>query len=466
MNTRKNIFLSHATPEDSTFSKWLAAKLTLSGFHVWHDLDHLKGGDTFWNKIESAIRNETFRFIAIVSNNSFQKDGVRMEWSLAATVEKQIPGFIIPVRIDGFDFSQLPIIIHSKNVIDFNRGWHHGLSQLLDTLEELQTPRLENVDPSEAKLWFKNQVENPITWVDKSEILESNWLPIRALPPAIETNRILNDVRRIPLTEKNQIIPWFEYGEHISGFAPSWELINAFKDTIPLKFFNALDTERFLTHGATIGEAPISPRDARYRLEYLIRQAWDLAMGKAGLKAYALANDKLIWYVPSGLIHKDKIAFKESNGKTRHKNLVGKSEKYKVSWHYAVGANVILGEPKRIQLTAHIVFNDLDTKLPIESLQRMHRLRRGFCRNWWNDTWRSFLKAFLTLISKNQSVIQLPVGNNRFVTLDSETLTFTSPHGLSDALELSEDEDVLLDENDDELLIDSDDFVFSEEDDS
>jgi hypothetical protein len=232
---------------------------------------------------------------------------------------------------------------------------------------------------------------------------------------------------------------------------------------VPLKFFNGLETERFLSHGATIGESPISAKDARYRVEYLIRQAWDLAMEQAGLKAYSLASNRLIWYVPSGLLQKNKVTFTDANGKMRRKNLVGQSDKYKVSWHYAIGAHVVLVEPRRIQLTAHIVFNDLETKAPLDSLQRMHKLRRGFCKNWWNDEWRSFLKAFLTFISKNKSVIQLPVGNNRFVTLDASTLTFTTPRGLSDSQELSADEVVHLDESGVELVFDNHDVSFNDE---
>ncbi len=118
--TPSTLFLSHATPEDNDFTRWLAGKLILAGYTVWYDLDRLKGGDYFWKKIESAIRNDSIRLIAIVSNVSHKKDGVRNEWELGMTIEKQIPGFVIPVRIDGFDFSQLPITIHRKNVIDFS----------------------------------------------------------------------------------------------------------------------------------------------------------------------------------------------------------------------------------------------------------------------------------------------------------------------------------------------------------
>lgn len=35
--TRRVLFLSHATPEDSTFAKWLASQLAIAGYEVWCD---------------------------------------------------------------------------------------------------------------------------------------------------------------------------------------------------------------------------------------------------------------------------------------------------------------------------------------------------------------------------------------------------------------------------------------------
>ena len=120
--TRESIFISHATPEDSGFVRWLGARLELAGYSVWHDLGRLKGGDQFWDKIEGAIRNDSFRFLAVVSTVAVDKQGVKDEWALAQTVEKSLPGFVIPLRLDKYDFSLLPIGIHRKNVIDFANG--------------------------------------------------------------------------------------------------------------------------------------------------------------------------------------------------------------------------------------------------------------------------------------------------------------------------------------------------------
>lgn len=441
---RTRIFLSHATPEDNEFTRWLARKLTIAGYSVWCDLDQLKGGDYFWSKIENSIRNHSIRMIAIVSNASYLKDGVRNEWELGVTIEKQMPGFLIPVRIDNFDFSQLPITIHRKNVIDFNRGWHLGLTQLLDTLDAAQVEKSHSSDRACAKGWLPTPAEDAINWVDRQETLESNWLPITELPPAIETTKILGSERKIQLTNITRELPWFEYGDQIVGFAPRKDLVEMFKETVMLSPMTALDTESFISGGITWGDNRVLPFDARNRVVTLVRLAWDLKMEKLGLKPYELSNRQLIWYVPSGLTPKDKVEFLEANGKRRKKQLTGTSEKLKVNWHYAVSMHPVLEGIRRIELRAHIVFTDNEGQF-VESA-RMHQLRRRFCKSWWNDRWRGFMRAFLTLAAQGTNTISLPVGGGRSIQIEASPLTFLAPKGLSDLVELNDDDDVVIDE--------------------
>lgn len=460
---RTQLFLSHATPEDNEFTRWLAGKLTLAGYKVWCDLDRLKGGDYFWNKIENAIRNDCVRMIAIVSAASHKKDGVRNEWDLGVTLEKEIPGFVIPVRIDGFDFSQLPITIHRKNVIDFHRGWHLGLAQLLDTLEESLIGKSTSSDPAAAKAWLPLPPEGAIQWVDRQETLESNWLSIKALPPAIETTKLLGNERQIPITNTTRELPWFEYGDQIVGFAPREALVVMFKETVMLRPMTAVDTESFINGGITWGANQISTFDARNRVATLVRQAWDLRMEKLGLKPYELSNRRLIWYVPAGLVPKDKVEFLEENGKRRKKQLTGTSAKLNVNWHYAISMHPVLDGIRRIELRAHIIFTDSEGQL-VGSVARMHQLRRRFCKSWWNDRWRGFLRAFLTLAAQGSDTISLPVGGGRVIQIGASPMTFHSPKGLSDLLEPGDDDEVLLDEiigdcPGDDLLIEVEDEV-------
>jgi hypothetical protein len=63
----------------------LSVGLELAGFSVWRDLDCLKGGDYFWDKIERAIRYESYRFLAVVSTVAVDKQVQRLcclEWNV------------------------------------------------------------------------------------------------------------------------------------------------------------------------------------------------------------------------------------------------------------------------------------------------------------------------------------------------------------------------------------------------
>lgn len=155
--TKKKIFLSHATPEDNEFTRWLGAKLTLAGYDVWYDLQRLKGGDITWEKIERAIREEAVRLVAIISKISHGKDGVRKEWTLGSNLEKKHPGFVIPVRIDEFNFDDVTILFSGKNILDFNRDWFGGLIQLIESCSDTRSMLESSKDAAQASLWRASQ---------------------------------------------------------------------------------------------------------------------------------------------------------------------------------------------------------------------------------------------------------------------------------------------------------------------
>jgi TIR domain len=114
---RDMLFVSHATPEDNEFSRWLALQLAKEGFPVWCDLTKLQGGEPFWKEIEDAIRLRTRRFLFVLSKNSNQKEGTLDELSVASTIRKQLKDdhFIIPLRIDDLPFGDININLHKLN---------------------------------------------------------------------------------------------------------------------------------------------------------------------------------------------------------------------------------------------------------------------------------------------------------------------------------------------------------------
>lgn len=452
-----SIFISHATPEDNDFVRWLGSKLELSGFKVWHDLDRLKGGDYFWDKIESAIRNESFRFIAVVSNVSVNKQGVKDEWALAGTIERTIPGFVIPVRIDDIPFSDAPIAIHRKNLVDFAGGWHKGLAQLIDTLQDASAPKIASPDPSLARHWLPALRPESIFRTLGKEMLDSSWLRIKELPPSIETARILGTERGIKLTDENRKTPWFEHEDRIVGFAKSVDLVALMKKSAMLQATkNAVDSQAFVTSGSSLGDKEVSRSEARKRAGNLVRQAWELAMEARGFACAVQSGERKVFYAtPDQTGGRGKfVNYIDFDGNKRRKALTGKSEKRDACWAFGVGIVTSFDDPWRIELRSAVIFTD-DSGAPLEDAVKAHRLRRGFCKNWWNGQWRTLMRAFLWLASDGKPELLLPVGSGRNIVLDPTPIQFEAPCGLSDiAQQLDETEPV--DEVDQEELVEED----------
>lgn len=429
---KTSIFISHATPQDNDFVRWLSARLELAGYEVWHDLGRLKGGDYFWDKIEKAIREETFRMLAVVSKKSVDKPGVKDEWALGLNLEKSTPGFVIPIRIDNYDFASLPINFQRKNVIDFAEGWHKGLSSLIDTLADVQAPKVTDPDPRSVRHWLAEMKEGAIIKTTRAESLDSTWLRVVSMPPALETARFLGRERGIKTTDENKHVPWFEHEDRIVGFAKSSDLVGLMTKSAMLEKSNSIDLEMFIDRDGKFGGAYVTQMEARKRVLNLMRQAWELAMEARGLTPHIQSAGRKVHYVSPELTggRGEYMPFLDVNGRSRKKALNGRSEKKKANWCYAVGIVPSLDDPRRIELRSTIVFTD-DQGQPLD-VARAHRLRMSFCRNWWNDRWRGFLRAFLTMVSDGQPEIWLPVGSGRFLVVEAAPMMFSSPTGLSD----------------------------------
>ena len=141
---RDTIFISHATPHDNDFVRWLGDRLTAHGYAVWADVFQLRGGTPFWTSIEEVLRKRAIKVIFVVSSHSIDADrsGVRNELSVADGLRKSLkdPEFIVPLRIDETPFDELPIQIHQLNTLDFSRDWDDRLPDLLDTLQSARVP--------------------------------------------------------------------------------------------------------------------------------------------------------------------------------------------------------------------------------------------------------------------------------------------------------------------------------------
>ena len=158
MSDRDVIFISHATPDDNEFVRWLG---TEADRHT-----ATKSGPT--SSISPAVR----RSGSASRTRSARRPSRSFSWSrrrvaipiaagcgtrfpVADAVKKSLkdPEFIIPVRIDDVAFGDLPIQIHQLNAIDFTSGWGAKLADLVDTLTKADVPRVVTDLTAEFDRW-------------------------------------------------------------------------------------------------------------------------------------------------------------------------------------------------------------------------------------------------------------------------------------------------------------------------
>jgi hypothetical protein len=435
VSVRRLVFISHATPHDNEVTLWLATRLAAAGYEVWSDLTKLIGGEFFWRDIEDAIRNHAAKFISLVSRAAVIKSGFLDELSIAIAEERRgnLGDFVIPCRVDDFDFAKLPAQMHRKNVIDFSGGWHLGLAKLLEKFALDNVPRRQSGTTDYLSQWSKQFLAFDANLQHSEETLASNWLPVSVWPTHV---RIALRDSEGPLAR--DAFPWPvapTVGRGLASFALARELTSNTSTTPRFLRETSLDAFMGLDDMARGGLA----RDHTRRIVVdLVRQAWERFCKSRGLVAATLSSGRLCWYWPLPESSLAATSYVDLDGATRKKQLVGRSEKRKVYWHYAVEAFTVFGDRPRLVLVSHVVFTE-DGNTPLESAARAHQLRRSFCKNWWQWQWRELLFAFLARLGSGDHLL-LPVASDAKITVSFHPSRFLAP--VSSAIVASPEEDM------------------------
>jgi len=425
MEKRQLVFISHANPEDNEFASWLGARLAAAGYEVWADVLNLLGGEKFWRNIGNTIKRETAVFIVALSRASYQKDGVLDEIALAVNAGRKInkQQFIIPIRLDDLPYTEFPEQLIRLNAIDFSTNWADGLSRLLTTLKDTQVPQSTTDTGDDLAAWQMYRLRQGALVSNTPEMLYSNWLSIRSLPSHIHFSRF-NALQEAVMRAFHEFqSPVVQHLRLASSFA---DVTSLQKETpnIPLERAYCVPLADFL-RGRSSDGPDLSWLDARNMVIGLVRKGWDQFAGSRGLLPYEFAHGSA-WFVPLDLIEGNSFAFEDEAGKTRRRRLVGKSEKRGVYWHFAVSEKVSLGDPMHLALRTHVVFTD-NGRTPLDSDARAHRLRRSFCKNWWNERWRDLLRAFVAFMANGSEEFYVSLGGDADVTIAASPITFEAP---------------------------------------
>lgn len=418
--SRDMIFLSHANPEDNEFTRWLSLQLARAGFPVWCDLTKLLGGEDFWRDIEAAIRNRTIRFLYVLSAVSNVKEGPRKELAVAQKVGKQLPDFVIPLKVDQLPYDDTNIELQRLNSVDFSTSWAAGLAALLHCLNEAGIPRKANFNPDAVSTWWRSNFGADIGVSPDADTYLSNWYEIESLP-RVSIHQIQGDVAQAKKT-LDASFPVFEYGNAFLSFASAKNLESSLRKC-------GLSISRTHTYdGATLlsGRCGVLPeKDARNAVLFLLRSSWEMEMLRRGLSCYPLARNSRCFWFRKGQIPKDVVQFVGVNGNRTDRQLVGRFKG--LLWHFATQAWSMVSPFCGFSLKTHVVFTT-DGTTPLPSATHQHSARRSLGKNWWTPAWRDRLTAFMThLAATTPGFVEISVGARAPMRVLSQPHVFESP---------------------------------------
>jgi hypothetical protein len=435
---RDIVFISHATPEDNEFVKWLGARLIGLGYNVWADVFELKGGTPFWRNIEEAIRTRALKVIYVASTASVNpsRKGVRDELAAAEGVGKKLKDveFIIPVRVDKVDFNDFPISVVQLNALDFSSGWGGMLLKLLETLEKASVPTNTAQIDERMAFWRARTSRDAPTVEVGSETLLTNLLPIKALPQQISFYEFIGPNTSIKPTLDGTGIPYAQFARLIISFADMAELQSKMPPQFTVSLDKRIDLVRFL-QGPKGRETAPEWREARNMLSNLLRRHVELFLVAKGLEIFERSAGSA-FYFPLGLIEGGKVWYVKPDGKRTWKGITGKSDKYKVNWHLAMMVNIDLGPPGFVRFKPYICFSENGAL--ITDPNRTTVLRRRICKTWWNKQWRQLQQAFIAFLANAADEIVVALDGTEQLTLDGKLLHLEGVRRLVGDVELED----------------------------
>jgi hypothetical protein len=184
---RNALFISYAR-EDEAAADWLAARLTAEGYFVWRDREQMLGGERWTTEVEDAIRNKTFRMLALVSAKSLHKDVPSKERSFASglAATRGDKDFILPLILDGTSAFELGLLFHDVIPIPFV-SWASGLRQLTMKVKSIAAPH-RSIEEGRSQA-AASYLPPPVT-IQSAEELLSNCLLFEKVPEAIHVYRV------------------------------------------------------------------------------------------------------------------------------------------------------------------------------------------------------------------------------------------------------------------------------------
>ncbi len=409
-----HIFISYAT-EDHHLAEWLTLKLTAEGYKVWCDRFKLLGGESYPRDIDKAIKEKTFRVLALLSKSSIQKENPLKERTLALNItrERKID-FLIPINVDGLKPTEIDWMSSDLTYIPFNKNWADGLKQLLKKLGEINTPKSLGEDgKSAAANVFLNNLEKDTR--EGAEKIHSNELKFEHIPDKIKQIHLGKNITWYGV--KNFLGVWAAYFVDPTTLVSFEEPPKEIKEELEVMNIDDIEWKN-------------QPDLNNITLDNIIKSLLTKSLQSKCLELGLLRTEnRRNFYFPDNILKDNKIKFKGYNGKNTYvtatslrnlKNL-GKeyrfhmSPKFKVikegeNYLVQVGLFLYLTEPNGYPLNPRYVFSR----------------RKSIGRSWRNKEWFLRHLAIVGFLSNQDGKIVIGRNKESQVVLSTQFISFDS----------------------------------------
>ena len=375
-----HLFISYAS-EDWILADWLALKLASEGYKVWYDRIKLLGGESYPRDITAAIKNQTFRVLALLSRNSIEKPNPVKERTLALNIAKERKvDFLIPINVDGLKATELDFMTSDLTFVSFDKSWFDGICALVKKLQQIHAPKNQSRGQQVVSEWLFTE-EQPKT---RTEVIWSNLISVLEIPTLIR---------------KYKVVPEID----LESVYSNWPFIRDSEDTLwafcppeksPVDWLKEIDQVDLRNLKYYFGDS------MRNTLTTLLHRSIELKCMNKGLK---FRNGSL--HFPNNLVSNNILHFTRYDGKKCYIKVVGE-RKFRVTQEentffersrYSLSPDLRFfvdrfGSPT-VRLHISIFWTDT-ADIPLEA-QKSNRRRKALCRNWWNYEWLSRSMAIL-----------------------------------------------------------------------
>ena len=407
-NNRTRLFISYAW-ENAPVAEWLARKLMCCGYSIWIDKLFLRGGCTWPEDIDDAIKNKSFRMIHLLSKYSLTKPNPSKERQLGFSISKKSPGFLIPLNID-VPTEELPWQLTDVQYIPF-QDWREGFKQLILALEDAHCPKefLQNGIEEAIRTYFPVNVI-----LDKPEPIFSNVFKIKRYPRILTRYRSEFRVSREEAFAMGWPVFLLDRVECVSFWPPPEGLASKYKITEVCKVPCEMKT---------LNETPT------YNIVKSLLLLTVYEMAKA--KGFTL-NDK-----------EDLVFPKTSNGSRYSFRCFGGEKTWfnphGYSNHNGVHIDYSLSFKPRVTIIDgdfHVIVSLRITTYYANGQQvepdKRISIRKAIVKSWWNYQWYMKYSGIMAYLSNNGEEIIFGVNEDDKVILSAMPVMGTSPQSLSD----------------------------------